>query len=70
MSRGASRGQASAMDTVEAIESRLRELVYRRQRLRELGAGPGVLERNRRRIVQEQWALSHALIARYRPHAA
>src|SRR4051812_15401179 len=52
-----------AVETVEQIEARLAQLVLRRQRLRELGADDGTLERNRQTIVAAQWELSRALIA-------
>jgi len=47
----------------------VRELVLERQWLREAGAAPVDLDRNRRAIVAANQALSRALIARYRPAA-
>jgi hypothetical protein len=41
------------------------ELTADRQRLREQGAAPARLERNRVKLARKQWELSHALIARY-----
>jgi hypothetical protein len=43
------------------------ELTADRQRLRDTGAAPTKLERNRVKLARKQWELSHALIARYLP---
>jgi hypothetical protein len=53
------------MRSVEEIQAQVAGLVLRRQRLRELGAGPSVLERNRLAIAQANHELSSALIALY-----
>ena len=45
------------------------ELTSERQRLRDLGAPPAKLERNRIKLARKQWELSHALIERYLPAA-
>ena len=60
---------------VEALHQRISTLANERQVLRDEGAERAQLERNRRQLVDAQWALSHALIERYlapqhRPHAA
>ena len=55
---------------VESLSEEIATLVAERQRLRSSTADPEVLERNRRRIAELQWALSHALIQRYLPQAA
>lgn len=52
---------------VESLEEEVRRLVGERQRLRESGASPPVLERNRSRIVQAQLDLGRALIRRHLP---
>ena len=57
------------IDPIEELQARVRELVLERQRLRETGAVPVDLDRNRRAIVAANQALSRALIARYRPAA-
>ena len=57
------------IDPIEELQARVRELVLERQRLRESGAAPVDLDRNRRAIVAANQALSRALIARYRPAA-
>jgi hypothetical protein len=44
-------------------------LVARRQSLRQRGAGPDVLERNRRQLARCHWELSFALIERYLPES-
>ncbi len=49
---------------------RTSELASERQNLRQRGAGPAALERNRVALARAQWQLSHALIERYRPNAA
>jgi len=53
--------------TVELLNELLRQAVTERQRLRELGSGRDELERNRARIVDLQWELSRALVARHAP---
>jgi hypothetical protein len=57
------RGRAS----VEELEARIALLVARRQELRERGAAPAALERNRRQLARSQWELSFALIERHLP---
>jgi hypothetical protein len=55
----------------DTLKDLLTKLVDERQRLRSEGALADDLERNRLAIVQCQWELSRALIARYLPaHAA
>jgi len=49
--------------SVESINRSIEALVAVRQRLREAGATPLVLETNRRAIVRSQWELSRALLA-------
>ena len=53
--------------TVEALSAWIGELVRERQELRTHGAGADLLEPNRRRIVDLQRELAHALIERYHP---
>jgi hypothetical protein len=53
------------MRSVEEIQAQVDRLVLRRQRLRELGAGPAVLDRNRLAIAYANQELSTALIALY-----
>jgi hypothetical protein len=55
--------------TVELLNELLRRAVAERQSLRERGAGEAALERNRLLIVDLQWQLSWALVARYIPQA-
>jgi hypothetical protein len=55
--------------SVEEIEARIGMLVARRQSLRQRGAGPDVLERNRRQLARCHWELSFALIERYLPES-
>jgi hypothetical protein len=52
---------------VEALQDVLGGLRREREELRAAGADRGELERNRRAIVDAQWQMSHALIARYHP---
>lgn len=52
---------------MEAVQERLDQLNLERQELRARAAGIDVLERNRLAIVDAQWELSRALIARYLP---
>ncbi len=49
---------------VEALQDRLGGLLRERERLHAAGMRTE-LERNRLEIVQAQWALAHALVARY-----
>jgi hypothetical protein len=50
--------------SVENLQERICALVARRQSLRDKGAGPETLERNRRQLARCQWELSFALIER------
>ena len=50
---------------VERLSDRHAALVRERQELRSAGAALGELERNRLAIVECQWQLSQALIARH-----
>ena len=56
--------------SVEVLMDRTADLARERQDLRQRGAAPGALERNRVALARAQWQLSHALIERYRPDAA
>jgi hypothetical protein len=58
---------AARTESVEALTSQLNKLSRERQELRAEEADPVALEQNRIAIVEAQWALSHALIARYLP---
>jgi hypothetical protein len=58
---------APAPKDVEALQERLRSLLSEREELRAAGADRAKLEDNRRAIVNAQWDLSRALIARHRP---
>jgi len=57
----------SRQATVETLMEQIGLLAADRQRLRETGAQPAALERNRIKIARRQWELSHALIERYLP---
>ena len=57
-------------DTVEGIQTALEQLVFRRQVLREAGADPALLERNRLEIARLQRHLSEALIKKHSRIAA
>lgn len=59
--------QRSASVEVEALQDRLRRLLRERENLRAGDADRGALECNRREIVDAQWELSRALIARHHP---
>ena len=48
--------------TVSQLNQRLRWLVLERQALRDRGAAPDDLERNRLDIVRVQWKLSYASV--------
>jgi hypothetical protein len=61
------REQTDAAVEVEALEDRLRHLLRERESLRTVDADRGALEHNRRAIVEAQWELSRALIARHHP---
>ena len=52
---------------VEGLSEEIATLVRERQELRQNAADPSLLERNRRRITELQWALSRALIQRHLP---
>jgi hypothetical protein len=52
---------------IDSLERSIASLVAERQQLRADGAESGVLERNRREIVERQHELSDALIALYAP---
>jgi len=52
---------------VEALHVQIGALVAQRQALRENGANPETLVRNRRQLARCQWQLSFALIERYLP---
>jgi hypothetical protein len=52
---------------VEVLQDRLRRLLRERENLRTVEADRAALERNRRAIVEAQWELSRALIARHHP---
>jgi hypothetical protein len=55
--------------SVETLMDQIAELAAERQRLRDTGAVPAKLERNRIKLARSQWELSHALIERYLPVA-
>jgi hypothetical protein len=57
----------SAAGQVEVLQDRLRRLLRERENLRTVEADRGALEGNRRAIVEAQWELSRALIARHHP---
>jgi len=59
--------QTAAPVEVEVLEDRLRRLLRERENLRTVDADRRALERNRRAIVDAQWELSRALIARHHP---
>jgi len=59
---------AASSSSVETLLVRLNDLSRERQHLHTRHADGATLERNRLDIVDAQWALSHALIARYLPH--
>jgi hypothetical protein len=55
----------SRQATVESLMEQIALLASDRQRLRETGARPAALERNRIKLARRQWELSHALIERH-----
>jgi hypothetical protein len=61
--------RASRRPSVETLMDQIAELATERQRLRDTGAAPAKLERNRIKLARSQWELSHALIERYLPVA-
>jgi hypothetical protein len=67
----ADRTEMSTFSTtdVESLEGEVRRLVGQRQRLRDVGASPAELERNRASIVRAQLQLARALIRRHLPSA-
>ena len=58
------------MDSIEAIQIALEQLVARRQALRAAHAEPALLERNRLEIARLQRHLSESLITKYSRVAA
>jgi hypothetical protein len=59
---------ARAEDTgVTELSERIAALAAERQELRQAGASGEVLEENRVRLRESQWALSHALIEQHLP---
>jgi hypothetical protein len=60
----------SAGRSVEDLQTLIGRLAVERQQLRDARADHDALERNRVDLVEAQRELSHALIARYLPHAA
>jgi FtsZ-binding cell division protein ZapB len=56
--------------SVEELQQKIDRLTAERQNLRSTGAERARLEENRVELVQAQWSLAHALIARHFPHAA
>jgi hypothetical protein len=67
---GLSRARSARQTDLETLKTQHAELVDERQRLRSDGAPAAELELNRLAIVNCQWELSRALIARYLPPAA
>jgi hypothetical protein len=61
------RFRRSRSSSVETLQDRIGALVAQRQALRENGANPETLERNRRQLARCQWQLSFALIERHLP---
>jgi hypothetical protein len=59
--------RAARRPSVETLLEQISELTAERQRLRDSGAAPVKLERNRIKLARKQWELSHALIERYLP---
>jgi len=55
------------MASVECLQEAVRDVVARRQALRERDASIGELESNRLELVRRQQQLSRALIERYLP---
>ena len=55
--------------SVEVLLEEISRLTAKRQQLRDRGADPARLERNRVKLARAQWELSHALIERYLPAA-
>ncbi len=51
--------------TVESLLEEISTLTAARQNLRDQGVNGSRLERNRIKLAQKQWELSHALIDRY-----
>ena len=61
--------RAANRPSVETLLEQISDLTAERQRLRDHGAPPAKLERNRIKLARKQWELSHALIERYLPAA-
>ena len=61
--------RAAKRPSVETLIDQIAVLASERQRLRDTGAPPAKLERNRIKLARTQWELSHALIERYLPIA-
>jgi hypothetical protein len=61
--------RAARRPSVETLLEQISDLTAERQRLRDQGAAPAKLERNRVKLARTQWELSHALIERYLPAA-
>ncbi|MDQ5821064.1 MAG: hypothetical protein M3540_06460 [Actinomycetota bacterium] len=61
--------RGSRRASVEVLLERTSQLARERQNLRQRGAGPAALERNRVALARAQWQLSLALIERYCPAA-
>ena len=56
--------------SVEALATRIAELVSERQALREAGSPAAAIERNRVQLARAQWELAHALIDEHLTDAA
>jgi len=56
--------------SVEALATRIADLVAERQALRETGSPVAAIERNRVQLARAQWELAHALIDEHLTDAA